>query len=323
MKVQLSILRLTGVGFMSMLLPSSFGQIDNFQTLAEQLGYSKSDKLLIVHADDVGLAHSVNIATFDALATGRVNSASIIVPCPWLQEVADFARSKPDADFGLHLTLTSEWHPYRWGPVASKKDVPSLVSLFGYFYPIRDALGHMKPQEVEIELKAQIRLARTMGIEPSHLDSHQLLLFFRPDLFQTYLRVGREAGLPILLAKGVFSIIRQRMGESAPDFESFLHSEDIVIGDVLSISPEEASDGWPAFYEKALSNLRPGVSQLIVHLGIDNEEMRGIAGDLPFGASWRQKELDFLTSADFGRLLSKNDIKMIAWRDIANLKKKR
>lgn len=323
MSTQQLVLRLVVVSSMSMLLVSSFGQGSGPKSLAEQLGYSRSDKLLIVHADDAGMAHSVNVATFDALATGQVNSASIMVPCAWLKEVADLAKSQPGADLGLHLTLTSEWHPYRWGPVASRTDVPSLVSSLGYFYTIREALAHMDPREVEIELKAQIQMARAMGIEPTHLDSHQLLLFFRPQLFETYLKVGRESGLPVLLARGIFSLIRQRMGDSAPDYESFLQPGDFVINDVLSITPEEAPNGWPTFYEKALANLKPGVTELIVHVGVDSEEMRAMAGDGSFGASWRQKEFDFLTSPQFGELLKKHKIKLITWRDIANLKKER
>lgn len=307
----------------SILLASSFLQGAEIETLAERLGYLKSDKLLIVHADDVGIAHSVNVATFEALATGQVTSASVMVPCPWLQEVADFAKAHPEADLGLHLTLTSEWHSFRWGPVASKNDVPSLVGSLGYFHTIREALAQLNPQEVEIELKAQIQMARAMGIEPTHLDSHQLLLFFRPQLFETYLKVGRDSGLPILLAKGIFSWIEQRMGEATPDYESYLQPGDIVIDDVLSITPEEAEDGWPAFYEKAMATLKPGISELIVHVGLDNEELRGMAGDVPFGASWRQKELDFLTSSQFGDLLKKHDIKLITWRDIANVEKHR
>jgi hypothetical protein len=79
-------------------------------------------------------------------------------------------------------------------------------------------------------------------------------------LFETYLKVGRDTGLPVLLAKGLFSMIRQRMGDSIPDFESFLEPGDIVINDVLSITEEAASRGWPSFYRNALENLKPGVT---------------------------------------------------------------
>src|SRR5579863_1682181 len=97
------------------------------KSLAEKLGYARDAKLVIVHADDLGMTHSVNAASIKALESGLVNSASIMVPCPWFPEMADYAKSHPDTDFGLHLTLTAERVFYRWGPVASKDHVPSLV----------------------------------------------------------------------------------------------------------------------------------------------------------------------------------------------------
>src|SRR5580765_2254439 len=93
------------------------------RTLAERLGYPRDAKLLIVHADDLGGAHSINSASIKALETGLVSSGSIMVPGPWLAEIAAYARSHPQADLGLHLTLTSEWSLYRWGPVLGRERV--------------------------------------------------------------------------------------------------------------------------------------------------------------------------------------------------------
>jgi chitin disaccharide deacetylase len=68
------------------------------KTVAERLGYPADSKLLIVHADDLAVAHSVDAASFDALDKNAVTSASIMVPCPWLTEVAAYAKGHPEAD---------------------------------------------------------------------------------------------------------------------------------------------------------------------------------------------------------------------------------
>src|SRR5437016_1230614 len=150
---------------------------DAGKTLAERLGFPRDAKLLIVHADDVGVTHSVNAATIKALDTGAVNSASIMVPCPWFPEIADYAKSHPAFDFGLHLTLTSERVYYRWGPVASKDKVPSLVDENGYFHQDWKPTTRINLKEVDRELRAQIDRAYAMGLRPTHLDSHQYRLF--------------------------------------------------------------------------------------------------------------------------------------------------
>src|ERR1700740_2398039 len=133
------------------------------QTLVDRLGYPPGTKLLVVHADDLGETHSVNAAAIKALQGGTINSASMMVPCPWFPEIADYAKSHPDADFGLHLTLTSERVYYRWGPVASRDKVASLVAENGYFHHDWEQNEHIDAKEVEIELRSQIDRALAMG----------------------------------------------------------------------------------------------------------------------------------------------------------------
>jgi chitin disaccharide deacetylase len=172
------------------------------QTIAERLGYPRDAKLLIIHADDLAVAHSQDAATFDALDRGPVTSASIMVPCPWLTEVADYAKAHPDADLGLHLTLTSEWKTYRWGPVESRQNVQSLLDPSGYLWNDEAvAAPHIKPDEVEREIRAQVERAISLGIHPTHLDSHMGTLFTRPDLFGVYIKVAHEYKLPFLAVR--------------------------------------------------------------------------------------------------------------------------
>src|SRR5450432_1307578 len=142
------------VTFLLVSLPCALGQTKN---VAERLGYPADSKLLIIHADDLAVAHSEDVASFDVLDTKAVSSASIMVPCPWLTEVADYAKAHPDADLGLHLTLTSEWKTYRWGSVESKDKVPSLLYTAGTLWSeTKLVAANARPLEAEREIRAQI-----------------------------------------------------------------------------------------------------------------------------------------------------------------------
>ena len=279
-------------------------------TLPERLGYPADAKLLIVHADDLGMAHSVNAATIKAFESGLVNSGSIMIPCPWLPEIAAYAQSHPEADLGLHLTLTSEWRFYRWGPVLSKDRVSSLLDNNGYLYPTEsEAASHVKATEVEAEIRAQIERARAFGIKPTHLDSHMGTLYQNKTLFEVLLRVGRDNKLPVLVPKELLA--------STSDLSSILNQNDIVIDRLITIGPNVPADGWSKFYSDAIKSLQPGVTELIVHTAYDDEEMRGATADHPdWGAAWRQRDFQFLTSDTFRKLLKENQIKLVTWREI-------
>ncbi|HUE82174.1 MAG TPA: polysaccharide deacetylase family protein [Pyrinomonadaceae bacterium] len=288
-------------------------QAPQARTLAERLGYPRDAKLLIVHADDLGMAHSVNAATIKAFESGLVSSGSIMVPCPWFAEIANYARKHPQADLGLHLTLTSEWIPYKWGPVLPPDRVASLLDKSGYLYLTEaEAAKHANVKEVEAEIRAQIERARAFGIQPTHLDSHMGTLYQNRALFETFLKVSRDNRLLLRVSKEMFSTMEFLSAVIGPN--------EVVIDRIVSIGPDVAPEDWARYYTDAVKSIQPGVTEIIVHIAYDDAEMRAATVDHPdWGAAWRQRDFDFFTSEAFRKLLQENNIQLITWRQIGKL----
>ena len=283
------------------------------QNLADQLGFPAGTKLIIVHADDLGETHAVDAAAMKALEAGTINSASLMVPCPWFPEMADYAKSHPEADLGLHLTLTSERVYYRWGPAASIDNVPSLVDQNGYFHHDWEAHEQINAKEVETELRAQVERALAMGVHPTHLDSHQYrLIMSGKELFDAMLRVAHDYNLPIFVTRDWFA--------EHPYLQSGLGPADIVLDHTVTIEPEVPPEKWAEFYVNALKNLKPGVTEFVIHPGFDDEELRAATRErATWGAAWRQRDYDFFTSQQFRDMLAQQNIKTITWRELARL----
>jgi predicted glycoside hydrolase/deacetylase ChbG (UPF0249 family) len=281
------------------------------QTLADRLGYPPGTKIIIVHADDLGETHAVNAAAIKGLQTGIINSASAMVPCPWFPEIADYAKSHPDADFGLHLTLTSERVYYRWGPVAPVDKVPTLVDKAGYFHHDWEQGEHIEPKDVEVELRAQIERALAMGLRPTHLDSHQYrLIVSGKELFEVLLRVAHQYKLPIFVTRDWFA--------DHPYLQQSLGANDMVLDHTVTIGPEVGPDKWAEFYITALENLKPGVTEFVIHPGFDNEELRAATRERStWGSAWRQRDYDFFMSDRFREILAQQKIRQMTWRELA------
>ena len=280
------------------------------KTTAERLGYPANAKLLILHADDLAVAHSVNVASLNALSRGDISSASIMVPTPWLTEVATYAKANPNADLGLHLTVTAEWETYRWGSIESKDKVPTLHDPDGTFPRQTSVVARRAAiPEVERELRAQIERALAVGIRPTHVDSHMATLFSTPELMAVYIKVAREYRLPFLAVKSGYRTV-----------PSSLAKNDVVLDTLISAGGDTPRDQWKKFYLDAIANLKPGLSEILVHLGHDGEELQAVMVDHePFGAAWRQRDWDVVRSAEFKKTLKDNNIILVTWREIQKL----
>lgn len=286
----------------------------NKQNLAEKLGFDRNAKLLIVHADDMGLSQATNNAVIQAFQKGGITSGSIMVPCPWFPEIAEFAKNNSQFDIGLHVTLTSEWDSYFFGGVLSASAIPNLLNQKGYFYPsVEEFAKHANGAEVEKEIRAQIDRAIAFGIKPTHLDNHMGTILASPEYYQILLKIGHEYQLPVLIPANWMT------GTSKQLFEQISH-DNVVVDHLFMLNQANPAKQWGEPYLKFIENMQPGLNEIIVHLAVDNDETRAIMINHPdFGAEWRQHDLDFVLSPEFKKALNDHNIKLVTWRQIGKV----
>ena len=279
--------------------------------------------VVILHVDDVGMSRSSNLGATEAVEKGVATSWSVMMPCPWVSDIAHYLQQHPDVDSGLHLTLTSEWQPYRWGPLAGKSQVPGLVDPEGCLW--RDVPGVMakaSAAEVEREIRAQLDRAVTLGIPITHLDSHMGTLFARADYFAAFARVGIEKGIPILAVGGHSTFVRKENGDASREllpWISKIWNGGLPVLDDLHTS---TYDWKPA--EKTekliglLGELKPGVTEILFHASRPTEDFPVITGS----SESRRADLAALTSPQVRTYIQEHGIILTTWKELLARRKK-
>jgi len=276
---------------------------------------AQSPKRLIVHADDAGMCHSANVATREAMETGLVSSASVMMPCPWVQEFCEWAKANPKYDLGVHLTLTSEWKHFRWRPLASIDTVKGLIDKEGYMWrDVRSSATNASPAEVEIELRAQIERAKLYGLQFTHLDTHMGTLYARPDYFELYTKLAREYGVPCMLPKPD--------GIDAAELKSYPITLDMLrtkqkqgfamLDRLVTGVPGKNYAERRESYRNFIAGLKPGVTKLIIHLAKDDAEIRSITGNWEY----RWADYQFWTSNEARDLLAEHKVELYTYRQM-------
>jgi predicted glycoside hydrolase/deacetylase ChbG (UPF0249 family) len=285
-------------------------------SLAEKLGYKATDKLLIVNGDDVGMSHSANMATINSMEKGVMTSGTIMVPCPWFPEIARYAKTHPKSDFGIHLTHTSEWDLYRWGPVASKHLVPGLIDPDGYLWGDEEAVYKASnPQEALIEGRAQIQKALDFGVDVTHIDSHMGTLQLNPAYLETYLKLAVEFNLPARMA-GPDTL--HRFGQKGLR-EKFADKGIVFTDNFIYDELPLAKNGVKPFWMQVIKNLKPGVTELYIHAQLTTEEAKAISG------SWKTRTEEYETftnDPDVKKLLKDQGVILIGYRALRDLQRK-
>jgi len=299
----------------------------NAKSTAEILGFSNTDRVLIIHADDIGMSHTVNRAALHLLQFGLVKSGSVMTPCPWANRVRTLLETIPEVDLGIHITLTSEWKNYKWSPLSGTM---GLKDPKGYFWPtLSEAVQHASPEDILKELEAQIAFARKLGMNPSHIDSHMGVHFAKPDYLSGVVALSKKYQIPAMLVRWSPEFeIQVRRYQLDPDpireITNQAEKDGAVLLDYLVTSvPGKTFKERKSSYDHFLKSLKPGVTQLIIHPGFLDDEMQGIMEEAPEGLYRRDADTRYFSSPETKNLISKLGIKLIGWRDLLKVSRKK
>jgi chitin disaccharide deacetylase len=285
-----------------------------------RLGFGPTDRVVIFHADDVGMCHGANVAFLELSRRGQISCGSVMMPCPWFSEAADMARQHQDLDLGVHLTLTSEWQYYRWRPLSTVESMSGLLDEDGCFWRGNQQVrGHLNIRAAEAELQAQVERALAAGIDVTHLDAHMFSAMI-PELVESYIRLGLEYRLPVLLPRRIeANLAALGLGDLDLSMHQALfgHLEqmamplvDCVIGSLTV--PNPARD---ATYRAMLAALPPGLTHISLH--------PNTAGDIetivPDNGHVRVEEFALLQDAEFKAFVAEQGIHIIGYRRLRDL----
>ena len=283
----------------------------------QKLGSSETDRLVIIHTDDIGMCHASVQAFWDLWAFGTITSGATMVPCPWFPAVAQMCRENPAIDMGVHATLNAEWESYRWGPVSTSESGSGLMDATGYFHQWHQAVyDHASPEEVEKEVNAQIERALEAGIDATHVDSHMGTIM-NPLFIQSYIQAASSRLLPSMLprldAKGIemMGVGEQERLVYMPIME-MLESMGLPLVDGLLSMPlnEPSKAKQMEIARELLGDLPEGITHFILHPSIDTPELRAIALD------WESRVANYnvFMSDELKKLLEQEGFRLIGYR---------
>jgi chitin disaccharide deacetylase len=272
------------------------------------LGYPDETRLLILNADDLGMYPAINEAISHAIREGIATSTTLMVPCPGAAQAIAMLQADSEIPFGVHLTVVRDFDAYRWGPVAPREDVPSLLDDEGDFYHNNrssEVLARAKLDHVEIEFRAQIEAVLAAGLSPIHLDWHCLYNGGRADIFDLTMALGQEYGLAVRVSGQPFAGLARSQGMPTVD-------HDVV--DSYRIPTADK----PARYHQMLRALPPGLSEWAIHPSTGDAASQEIDRE-PEGWRVRRADFEFLMSPAARQIIEKEGIILLSYRPIQAL----
>jgi chitin disaccharide deacetylase len=287
-------------------------------TWAEKLGFAKNKKVIILHADDAGMCDEANQAVFAYLGQNHIQSTAAMVPCKFFDEFAAWAAANPEKDTGIHLTLTSEWNTYRWGPVSDPAKVPGLIDPDGFlWHEVPQVVTHASAAEIEIEIRAQIEKAVSLGMKVDHIDTHMGTMFGRLDYTQVYLKVAQAYNVPAMVINladdEVFERFRKEGYPLNKDTRALLAGYPMPqLDDFYAVPAASTYEEKINSFTGLVKSLKPGLTEIIFHPSVETENLKSITN------SWQQRvwEARMFSDPQLIRFLQDEQVIFTNWIEI-------
>ncbi len=285
--------------------------------LAERLGYRPDDRVLIVHADDVGVTHAANQAAFEGMERGSITCGSVLVPCPWFLEAAEYGRSHRDADLGVHLTLTCEYPLYRWRPLSGREQAPTLYDEQGFMWAsTEEAVAHVSPEDAALEMRAQIDAALNAGIDVTHLDTHMGTVMY-PGFVESYISLAAEYRLPLFIIRPTRKLLEERgmlgLWDALQPVAQQIDKSGLPVLDAITTETlGHPIDEKEAYFKGLFDGLEPGVTHFLIHPAKPSEEVSFLSVE----AAGRVRDYELFRDSSMRSYVEALGIHLTGYREI-------
>ncbi|GAA0134528.1 chitin disaccharide deacetylase [Paenibacillus sp. YSY-4.3] len=290
--------------------------------MIQELGFSPTDRVVIINADDLGVTRSTNQAIMQMFQSNAITSTSIMVSADAAHEAALQCTKEKSMNVGIHITLTSHKSRY-YKPINKLRRSSSLTNEHGFFYDEgSDFEKNADPDEVRIEVEAQIQTAISLGIEPTHLDSHAgsiLGLYHSRDFLEVVFDLCKKYALPFCLPIKIlehpsFSSEQKQMFRQRINLANQLGIRliDDITGLTYHFSSDEGYEGAKKELIKQINNLKPGITQITTHPAIVSDELK----ELTEYYENREIEYRLYNDPDVKERIKNQNIKLISWKTI-------
>ncbi len=288
------------------------------QTWAEKLGYPAGRKVIMLHADDIGMCTEANHSGVYYLQNEMIQSAAVMVPCPGYEEMADWRRQYQEFDMGLHLTLTSEWKTYRWPTVVETDKVPGLIDPEGnMWHSVQQVVGNASAKEVEAEIRAQVNKAIADGFNPTHIDTHMGTLYGHHDFTEAYLKVAEEYRIPAMVISMQNEMVVDHFKKAGyPITEEMIsHVKKYSLPKLdffTSVPTGKTYEEKMENFKSLVRELPNGITEIIFHPSYHTDELKEITN------SWQQRvwEAEMFADPELWKFFAEENIIFTNWKEM-------